>query len=371
MNVKQCGPSALSTLQAWLRQKDIPKKKALIGFDGYVDTLYRVVKGWLPDGQAEYYRTISEYGTRILAAAGKSADIQIQQLSRRLGGNAPLMSAGLAHLGDNVTLIGELGYPKLDACFAELASAVHAYSIGEPCQTIAFEFDDGKIMLGDMLGSESLSWQGIQHVLGESAIKREIEEADFIAVLNCSAHRGMPDVAREVARIASRHTDTRMFFDLSDPNALSAQQLRGCLQTIADIGQNVPTVLGMNENEACTVMRTLFPEIGKCTDSRENIRQYGASMLERLSLKTLTVHATAWAMAWSTDEAWYADGFYVEKPLLSTGAGDHYNAAFCHGLAHGRPLPECLLLGCGASAHYVQYGKSPTRLALANERRNA
>ena len=58
-------------------------------------------------------------------------------------------------------------------------------------------------------------------------------------------------------------------------------------------------------------------------------------------------------------------GPFVEKPLISTGAGDHFNAGFCLGKLIGADNEMALQIGVGTSGYYVRIGKSPHRNELA------
>jgi sugar/nucleoside kinase (ribokinase family) len=52
-------------------------------------------------------------------------------------------------------------------------------------------------------------------------------------------------------------------------------------------------------------------------------------------------------------------GPFVEKPLISTGAGDHFNAGFCVGKLIGADDATALQLGVGTSGYYVRTAHSP------------
>jgi sugar/nucleoside kinase (ribokinase family) len=53
-------------------------------------------------------------------------------------------------------------------------------------------------------------------------------------------------------------------------------------------------------------------------------------------------------------------GPFVEKPLISTGAGDHFNAGFCLGKLIGADNAIALQLGVGTSGYYVRTARSPS-----------
>src|SRR4051812_43106303 len=98
-------------------------KSALVGFDGFVDTIVSPVG--LRRGQGENFTpitTITEFGQRILGAAGKSTNIEFYPLMDKLGGNGPIMANALLAAGTRVTYVGALGQPQVHPVFAEMAT---------------------------------------------------------------------------------------------------------------------------------------------------------------------------------------------------------------------------------------------------------
>src|SRR4051812_8827950 len=68
-------------------------KSAIVGFDGFVDTIVTAVG--LRRGQGENFTpigTIAEFGQRIVAAAGKSTNLEFYPRMDKLGGNGPIMA---------------------------------------------------------------------------------------------------------------------------------------------------------------------------------------------------------------------------------------------------------------------------------------
>ncbi len=61
---------------------------------------------------------------------------------------------------------------------------------------------------------------------------------------------------------------------------------------------------------------------------------------------------------------WWAPGPYTEKPLITTGAGDHFNAGFTSGQLLGLDPEACLAIGVCTSGHYVRTGESPSLAAV-------
>ncbi|HWF19552.1 MAG TPA: hypothetical protein VG754_09795, partial [Verrucomicrobiae bacterium] len=57
-------------------------------------------------------------------------------------------------------------------------------------------------------------------------------------------------------------------------------------------------------------------------------------------------------------------------PLITTGAGDHFNSGFCLGKLLGFENDLCVLTGVATSGHYVRTGHSPAITDLAAMMRN-
>jgi sugar/nucleoside kinase (ribokinase family) len=60
----------------------------------------------------------------------------------------------------------------------------------------------------------------------------------------------------------------------------------------------------------------------------------------------------------------------VAKPLITTGAGDHFNSGFVLGKLLGLPNAQALLCGVGTSGFYVRTGRSPSVADIAGLMRN-
>jgi sugar/nucleoside kinase (ribokinase family) len=64
------------------------------------------------------------------------------------------------------------------------------------------------------------------------------------------------------------------------------------------------------------------------------------------------------------------DGPYVEKPLITTGAGDHFNSGFCCGRMLDFDHAASVLIGVAASGFYVRSAQTPSIDDLVQMLRN-
>ena len=126
-------------------------RRALVGFDGFVDSIVAPVG--LRRGPGEDFTpiaTLAELGARISAAAGMSTNLELHPRGDKLGGNGPIMANALLALGSGLTYVGALGRPAVHPVFADLAARARVFSLAEAAHTLAVECRDGKLMLGRM-----------------------------------------------------------------------------------------------------------------------------------------------------------------------------------------------------------------------------
>ena len=125
-------------------------KKATAGFDGFVDTIVRVIKNKEENKEPEFFNTINDYGTYITAKSGSSFSLEYKEIHTKLGGNMPITANALAQMGVHVNCIGALGNSGIHPVFKNLPSNCGLYSFTNPGTAIAYEFADGKMILSPM-----------------------------------------------------------------------------------------------------------------------------------------------------------------------------------------------------------------------------
>lgn len=345
------------------RRASLAAKNAILGLDGFVDTIVTPVA--LRAGQGENFTpiaTIAEFGQRISAAAGKSTNIEFYPRMEKLGGNGPIMAnAVLAH-GAQVTYLGALGAPAVHPVFADFARRTHAVSLCAPAATTAAEFADGKIMLGMMKSLDEITVPRIEAVMGGERFRAALQAADLVALVNWTmipnmtaifsdlVTRLLPQIPAKPGRI--------FFFDLADPEKRSTADLVYALDTIAKFEQFGRVTLGLNLKEA----QQVFPALGFSaeSESESGLRAMAQKIRAKLDLTTVVVHPKESAACATRDDTFWIPGPYAAKPLITTGAGDHFNAGFVDGQLMGLSPEACLALGVSTSGHYVRTAQSPS-----------
>ncbi|MDB6167824.1 MAG: hypothetical protein JWM88_688 [Verrucomicrobia bacterium] len=345
------------------RRGSLASKPAVIGFDGFVDTIVAPVA--LRAGQGDNFTligTITEFGQRILGAAGKSTNIEFYPRMDKLGGNGPIMASALLAHGAPVTYIGALGRPSLHPAFAEFAKRATVYSLCDPAATTAVEFTDGKLMLGMMRSLDDITPERISAVLGDDVFRSLLGGADLVGLVNWTMIPNLTAVFHDlVTRVLPRVTvrpGRIFFFDLADPEKRSASDLTFALETIAQFEQFGRVTLGLNLKEAQQVFTTLG--FGTETETESGLRAMAAKIRSRLDLTTVVVHPKEAAACATREDSWWVPGPYVAQPLITTGAGDHFNAGFAAGQLMGCTPESALALGVCTSGHYVRTARSPS-----------
>jgi hypothetical protein len=344
----------------------IRETRSVVGLDGFVDTIVTPVG--LRRGQGEAFApiaTLAEFGRRIAAAAGKSTNIELFPRMDKLGGNGPIMANALLAHGTRLTYIGALGTPSVHPVFADLARRATVFSLATAAHTTAVECEDGKLMLGQMRSLDEITFERLQAVVGADGLRTALAAADLVALVNWTMIPNMTGIFEalvEQVLPAVGPVKARFFFDLADPEKRSVEDLRQALHAIGRFERYGRVTLGLNLKEAQQVAVALG--VAPPDEDERSLRQAAAALRAALGIDTVVVHPRAAAACASAAGTAWVPGPYVEKPLITTGAGDHFNAGFSTGQLLGLDPQACLTLGVCTSGHYVRTGESPTLAQL-------
>lgn len=339
--------------------------KCCIGFDGFVDSIIRVVQKRKNIDEYSPFKTITEFSHHIGSMASKSGDMEIIVQEVKLGGNAPIMANAIASQGINCKCIGAMGVPEIHSAFQVHNEKFIPVSICHPGQTLAFEFGDGKLMFGDSSELHKLDWEFLKTKVGLIELIKVISESNLIGMVNWSYIGKMDTIIRGVISEIFPSIDSEIlqhkffFFDIADPSTRSKEELLLFLKQLEKMNNNVKVVLGLNEKEACIVHKILGLK-----EEESDIQEITKSIIRNINISMVVVHGLNYAISVMKNEIISVKGFYVGNPKCLTGGGDNFNAGFCIGLLLGLTNEKSLTLGNATSSFYVSNGHSPSYMEL-------
>jgi len=337
----------------------LPQSPSLVGLDGFVDRILHVVATRENADRYTRLTSMAEFGRRITGASGLSANFEMVQQMVKLGGNGPIMANALSAYGSPVTYVGVLGSPNLHPVFEDFARQAKVISLAEPAYTDAVEFDDGKLMFGKHQSLREVTWENLLLHIPHAQLADYFNKSALVALVNWTMLTGMTRIFEELLEKVTPYMKERrwIFFDLADPAKRTREDIARALDLIAKFQKNTRVILGLNLQEGRQIGEVLG--LGTCEETHDSVAAHAAAIRAKLDLETVVIHPVAFAAAADAGGTAAVQGPFIEKPKITTGAGDHFNAGFCIGRILGAPLDISLQLGVGTSGYYVRSAKSP------------
>jgi sugar/nucleoside kinase (ribokinase family) len=303
--------------------------------------------------------TISILAERIAAAAGRSTNVERRLREVRAGGNAFLCARALHGLGQDVTLAANVGNQP-NHLFSQTFACGRwtVLSTGQPNDTDALEFSDGKIMLTDSRPLEELTYKKLTEAIGRRSLGELMEDKAAVILTNWTM---MPHGTNIYEKILSNDLkkisyDIPIFFDLADPARRSNGELIELLDLIASFAGAHRIYVSINLKEMERVAGLLM--LGEA-DSEKKPQNILRASHQRWPVEWV-LHRMDGADSCGRSGEHMVEGFFAERPHTTTGGGDHFNGGFIFGILNGLPPEAALLVGNAVSGVYVQLGRSPT-----------
>jgi sugar/nucleoside kinase (ribokinase family) len=350
--------------------------RALVGFDGFIDTMADVVEQRF-SSRPDHYRaipTIAKLAERIASVAGVSTNLEVRTRSVAAGGNGPYMAGAMARLGCVVRCIGALGEPQIDPVYADLASRCErVWSIAHAARTDALEFSDGKIMLNHPDAIDDVSWDRVIKRVGLQTLIETCQHSDVIATVNWTNLGGLPSIWKGLReQVFPRLSSSPVLFvDLADPGRRTDDDVSGLLDDLQNLQKAATVTLGLNLVECERLSRIAGLPALKGSVSRpgeaEDFAQAAATLRESLGLSRVIVHNRVGCGAADADQLAWLLSRLIDRPVITTGAGDHFNGGFAMALARGLDLGSSLAVANATATIYVEEGSGPNANAVLRE----
>ncbi len=354
-------------------EKDIRNKTIFLGFDGYIDSLYSLVKSRENSTTWTKMESLKNFGEYLIKIAGSSGNIE-RVLKRKIsGGFAPNSAKAINGLGTKVFLLGALGYPTINDTFSPILSSktVEAISFSNPGETAGLEFDDGKIMITDFENINNISWKLIKDRVPRDVLVENLKRTHAIGFGHWSLLPNMTDIwknlLKEVFPSIKNLKEKLLFVDLSDVKKRTKSDINKMLKTLKNVDEQIPVMLSLNDQEAVDISKAL-DNVKKIDPTKKNFVDYeegGALINKEVNLSYLVVHSPHFAtISTKSNHYWVTEGF-TSRPRFTTGAGDHFHSGVAIGLTCGLSPAEALVMGNALTAIFVRTGNSPNLQELS------
>ncbi len=350
---------ALAELNERLLHAPSATQRVFVGFDGFVDTIMKVVKQKF-NYRNDYIKTIGEFADLIQRASGRSRQFELVTDRIKLGGNAPILFSTLSKFGVDAVCAGSLGVPAIHPVFASLDSN-KLIPLANPGDSRALEFSDGKIILSELSMFGHYDWNTISTTSGVEKIRAAILESNLVAFVDWANLPFASDiwdgVLQNIIKPSGRK-DFRFFFDLCDPSKKTCEQIDEVLDLIGCFAVYGDVTLGLNENETIRLWSALYGK-DENVGHVPPLEHAAKELFNLINIQSLLVHPIDRTILLRPQEIVERKGRLVKEPKVLTGGGDNLNAGYIYGLLNSYPLEQCLLLAMATSGAYIQNGASP------------
>lgn len=334
---------------------------ATIGFDGFIDSIVRVVGGFAADRSPVHFASKREFGQRLVDLEGRNSSFELTEVTTKIGGNAPITAHALARLGLDVACIGMLGRPRIHSQFAAMDPRATLHSFAEPTETLALEFDDGKVLLAGGTALEAADWATVRDAVGLDRLADLYRHADVVGFANWGELQHATEIwegiEQQVLPLADPTRRRVVVFDLADPTKRE-RNLDLLLALVGRLSAHHETIVSLNRNEAMAIARQLGL---KAEGSLETL---GTALHAAVHADTLIVRDPFEALAWKAHAVSRTETFHNPAPRVSTGGGDNFNAGYCFARLAGFETLPALVVAAAVAGLYVTRGDSPTRPEL-------
>ncbi|KAF3361514.1 Ribokinase/pfkB superfamily [Chlamydiales bacterium STE3] len=338
------------------------KKRCFIGFDGFTDEIVKTVATRESCTKMTPMKKIAELAERISQASSLSGNVEFIVTHTKIGGNAPILTDALLKGGHLITFAGSIGKNNfVEPLFQEMADGCEeVFPLGPSSHSDALEFEDGKIIFGKLENLKNITYEQLVTTIGLSKLKEIFERSTLFISANWTMLTTMNHfwamILKEILPLSKKKR--WLFVDLADPTKRTDADLKEALNLLKKFSSTYYVIQGLNEAEAMRVAKVLSLPIKG--NSQENLLDLAQAIRLASGLQEVIIHATQFACSTAEEGSWIVQGPYTEKPLITTGAGDNFNAGYCNALLYDLNGEQRLLAGVATSGYYVRTGKSPT-----------
>lgn len=336
----------------------------LLGCDGFVDETYEIVEERKSPSEFSAIENLKDFGELIVKRADGGVGVEIVPKRRCEGGFGINTGRIAACLGLKPVLPGLYGAEKIDPAYEEFVDICELTSLGDPALTLAFEFENGKLLMSDLGAVSNLKWADFEKHFGDEKIKEIFTGVDILGLGYWSLTSHFDDLfVGFMKQYETLEPPKRMFFDFADIKKKSSEAFIRTLDLIKPYNSKIPLTFSLNEHEVLE----LFSRVGVVLPELKPEPMVAALAIarEKIGFDELVVHTPEFAAASSASEG---EAFALQerqtKVVRLAGAGDSFNGGYLCASLGDLPLKERLVMANGTTAFFVTHGTGPTKEQL-------
>lgn len=258
-------------------------------------------------------------------------------------------------------MIGTFGEP-VQPIFEREFSDYPMVSIGEPGQTDAVEFNDGKLLLTESGDYRTLDWETLRDRLGLESLADHVDGAALLSVGYWTIIPALPDILDGLRRDlwpTLSSPPERVFVDPGDIRNTPASDLAAGASAIGALNDVVETTVSANRSET-----EVFASHFDADDAVDDLERAVTVARDGLAVSRFVGHGVDRTASATVSETVSVPVPRVADPALTTSAGDHFNAGLLVGLLAGMDEDAALVVANALAGWFVRNGEAPGREEL-------
>lgn len=337
----------------------IGDEKVVLGFNGAIDRVREIVDERQNRDTYQRIQRLDDFGRQVSTAGTEERSMLMEWVcsDMRTGALVCHISRALGTLGFDPVMIGMFGDPPKDA-FVDEFEEFRMESLGEPAYTDAIEFDDGKLMLSESGGMRYLDWDVLCEEVGFDQLAAYLDGA---AVLGMGYWAEISDLVSIFEGIADEIVPTlssppeHVLIDPADVGTRPSKDLKEAREVLQRLDAESPVTMSANRYETIDIANSL-----RSTTAERSPEDAAEVAREEFGISRFVTHGATKSALATEDGVFGVDVPREDEPVLSTGAGDHFNAGFLLGLMYDLGPEESVALGNAVAGCFVRQGDPPT-----------
>ena len=366
MNIISNLTTSVKRIEDYFAQKN---GKITLCIDGFVDEVWQILEKRLDRSTFSLYTKVQDFAKAVYDSGSGGYSNEIIRKRRSYGGFTGNTGKAVGRLGGNPTIVGMFGKDVIDPAFHGHQEVAKLITVANPAICQIFEFIDGKIMLPYVEETMDFNWDTLISAQPWETLNTAFVDCDIAAMGYWAYIPAFDEIVLNICEsflIDGRCM--RLFFDFADIRKRDRQALDQTLELLARLNTKIPMSLSLNEHEAVLLFSYMDRNFDwKSPEKSENDIGY---IRKKIGLDELIVHTPYFAVA-ATETEGIATALqqYCENPIITAGAGDHFNGGYIAASArHGQlNLYDRLMVGNATTSSYIRNGYSPDITGLLGE----